>query len=206
MDIIHEWWGSLAPLNQWFYIAAMCFGVLFLWQLIMTFVGLGGDEGLDSHVDTVDHHVPDDMQATVDSFRILSIRSVLAFFTLFTWAGAIYLNQGVRAGTAMLYAFFWGIGAMIAVSLVLHMMRKLTESGVQNVRRAVGESGSVYLDIPAGGTGEVRVNCGGMVSLLKARAASGVSIKAGATVKVVRVVDTNVIEVAVEDSKQERKS
>jgi hypothetical protein len=198
MESIHVWWAALSHLNQWFYIAAMCFGVLFVWQLIMTFVGIGaGDEGIDTHVDTADHHAPDDMQATVDAFRLFSIRSILAFFTLFTWAGAIYLNQGRTVGTAMLFAFLWGLGAMVAVSLVLHMMKKLTESGVSDIRRAVGESGSVYLDIPAGGQGEVRVNCGGMMSLLKARACGGGAIKAGTPVKVVRVLDTDVVEVTV---------
>ena len=34
MDSMTTWWGTLQPLNQWFYVAAAFCSVFFLWQLI----------------------------------------------------------------------------------------------------------------------------------------------------------------------------
>jgi len=59
----------------------------------------------------------------------------------------------------------------------------------------VGSRGSVYLDVPAGGTGEVRVTVSGVVSMVKARALGGQAIKAGTPVRVVRQIEANCVAV-----------
>ncbi|MBM4354058.1 MAG: hypothetical protein FJ109_09735 [Deltaproteobacteria bacterium] len=61
--------------------------------------------------------------------------------------------------------------------------------------RAVGQEGTVYLNIPAGGTGEVRVLVGGVMNVLKARTADGKALSAGTAVKVIRVISAGLLEV-----------
>ena len=86
METFSTWWSGLQVLNQWFFIAAAFFSVFFIWQIIMAFVGLGMDADIGMHADTFIHHdSPHDASASVDAFKLLSVRSVIAFFTLFTW-------------------------------------------------------------------------------------------------------------------------
>ena len=198
-----EWWHNLTPVNQSFYIAAAFFSAFFLWQLAAALLGLaGGDhnldghDGLDTHVDVGGaHHTPDDAAATVVAFKLLSIRSVLAFLTLFAWAAALYLNTGLTVGTAMGYGAVWGAAAMLVVSVLMYLLRRMTEEGNPRIQTCLNAAGVVYLDIPAAGQGEVRVLVSGVSTHLKARCAGGLELKAGRQVRVVRIIGPTLIEV-----------
>ena len=74
-------------------------------------------------------HAAGDVAETITSFRLISVRSVLAFFTLFFWAGAFYLTAKLPAATAMLYAVLWGLGAGLLVAWLVHLLRRMAESG-----------------------------------------------------------------------------
>ena len=197
MEALSIWWGGLQPLNQWFFVAAAFFSVFFLWQLVMAFAGLGGGEApLDSHVEhTWEHQSPSDADQTVLAFKFLSFRSIVAFFTLFTWAGALYMNGHTPVSRSIGYALIWGAVAMVLVSLLFHTIRKLAETGNMKIGSCVGAAGTVYLDIPAGGVGEVRLLCGGAMTHFKARSAGGQALKAGSPVRVLQVTGSNTLEV-----------
>lgn len=196
-----EWWNNLSPLTQGFYCAATFFGVLFLWQLISVFIGLGGEHeahGDAAHGGTYEHFehgAETDAAETTEAFRLLSIRSIVTFFTLFTWAGALYLDRDAPIATAMLYAIGWGLAGMILIALVFHWMRKLTETGNLDLNTCVGRQGTVYLDIQEGMLGEVRVNVSGVATHVKARTADSKELKSGVPVTVTRVLDQSTVEV-----------
>ena len=97
----------------------------------------------------------------------------------------------------MLYAMLWGAVAMTLVSALVHFLRRMTETGNVRIATAVGATGTVYLDIPAGGDGEIRVLCSGVMTHLKARAPSGAAIKAGGKIKVLAVTGPNTVDVEV---------
>lgn len=193
-----QWWNSLTTLNQTFYAAAAFFSIFFLWQLIAALVGLGGGEADASDAD-VAGDVHDDFAAesaeAMDAFRLISIRSMISFLTLFTWGGALYLNWGMRPTTAIGYAVLWGLGGMFAVALILYGLRKLAQRGTSDLATCVGQRGIVYLDIPEDGAGEVRVPVSGILSHVRARTADGKSLKAGVAVRVVRRLDQTTVEV-----------
>ncbi len=201
-----EWWSNLDGVAQGFFITAVFFSVLFLWQLIAALVGLSGGEDFDADV-AVDHEVgpgehPEfehgaevDGAATMVSFKLLSFRSILAFCMLFTWAGALYLNQGVSLNRTLGYATGWGLGAMLLVALLFFGLRHLAETGSPRIASCVGTVGTVYLDIPAGGVGEARVTVSGVVSHVRARAAGGQELKAGTPIRVTRALGPKAVEV-----------
>ena len=197
METWTVWWLSLSALNHGFFGAAFFFSFFFLWQFLMALIGLaGGDMTLDTHVDpSWEHTAPNDASETMAAFKLLSIHSVLAFLTLFSWGGALYISHGVPVARSLYLSFAWGIAALLIVSGLLFAMRRLTSSGNMRLESCVGNEGTVHLDIPANGTGEVRVLCGNATTHFKARAAGGGAIKAGTPVKVVRVVGLNTIEV-----------
>ena len=220
-----SWWNSLTTLNRLLYDGAAFFSVLFIWQMVATFLGLMDVQGADvSHPDGVgfDHgdgaaghagsvHVEhgDSSHAQthtghepVVDFKLLTVRSILAFFTLFFWAGALYLTNGTPVPWSFSYALLWGMVAMVSVAFALYLLQRMVETGTPNLATCVGTRGVIYLDIPADGAGEARVLVSGAISCVKARSARGQPIKAGTPVRVTRALGSTTIEVepAVETS------
>ncbi len=221
-----EWWSELTALNQGFYAAAAFFSVFFLWQMIMALIGLGGGEDVDAdgdaeaHIDTdvasdadadadadvdghgFEAHSASDAEHSLAAFKLLSIRSILAFCMLFTWASALYLNTGEDIFIAMSYALVWGLAGMILVAAMFYLMRKLTETGTPRLSTSVGSTGSVYINIPSGGLGEVRVSVGGTVTVVKARGVDGAAIPAGVPVTVTKIIAPGTVEVKTVGNKE----
>ena len=194
-----EWWNSLGPIVSGFYISAAFFSVFLVWQLLAALIGLAGDGG-DGDFDSAgspeaDADAAHEAHDTTIAFRILSIRSILAFCTLFSWAGAMYMQTGSSLSMALLYAVLWGGAAMLAVAGFFYLMRRMTETGNLQVASCVGTQGTVYIDIPKDAAGEARVTVDGVVQVLRARAAQGEPISAGTLITVTRVMSPNTIEV-----------
>jgi len=196
-----EWWNSLDALNKFFYGGAGFFTLIFVWQFVGMLIGMsGGEIDADGHVDVdgdMDMHA-DDIHSAAEStvaFHIFSVRAILAFFTMFTWAGALYMDTGSTTSRSIVLSFAWGFAGWTVVAVLLHWLRKLAESGTRRLRTCLGQTGTVYLDIPAGGQGEVRVAVSGVVSMIKARAVAGTAIKAGSPVTVTRLMGVNSVQV-----------
>jgi len=155
------------------------------------------DVGHDFDIDhpEFEHGAALDATETVAAFKLLSIRSILAFLMLFTWAGALYMNQGVPAPRAMLYALLWGTASMVLVALLFYGMRRLTETGSPRIASCLGTRGTVYLDIPRDGMGEVRVTVSGVLTHVKARGLQGAQLRAGTPIRVRRILGPNSVEV-----------
>jgi len=197
-----EWWNSLETLNKLFYGGAGFFTVIFVWQFVGMLIGLsdGGEIDVDGDIDgdvdmDMDADGIDTGAESMVAFHIFSVRAILAFFTMFTWAGALYMNVGKSTSGSIILAFAWGVAGWTVVAVLLHWLRKLAETGNRRLRTCLGQTGTVYLDIPSGGQGEVRVTVSGVVSVVKARAAGGVALKAGTPVIVARLSGVNSVQV-----------
>lgn len=212
-----EWWTKLDTGNQVFYGLAAFFSIVFLWQFISSLVGLAGgaadveaevdtdvdtDAGVD--VDEIEAHSPEEAAETVTAFRLLSIRAILAFCTLFCWAGALYY-EGHGLPMVILIALGWGLGGWLLMTVVINLMRRLAETGTARLSTCVGTRGSVYMDIPAGGLGQVRVKVSGAISMVGARAAGGEQLEAGTAIRVLRTLDHSTVEVEPIQSREEGK-
>ena len=213
------WWDNLTVVNQSFFSAAAFFTVFFVWQLIAALIGLD-DQGADDVADGVDFEADvdadidadasdfdagadTDSAATVVAFKLVSIRAIITFCTLFTWGCALYLNDGVPMGKAMGISSMWGLAGMACIALLLSLLPKLAHTGTKRIATSLGAKGSVYLDIPAGGQGEVRVAVSDVISFVKARASGGGEIKAGTPVIIKRIIDQTTVEVEVATEKEE---
>jgi len=132
---------------------------------------------------------------TLVSFRLLSVRGIVAFGTLFGWAGALYLQQGEPVPASLLYALVWAFIGMLVVSGIFYLMQRMTESGTPRLSSCIGQPATVYMDVPAGGEGKVRAMVSGAVSFIGARAAGGEALKSGTPVRVTRLLDSSTVEV-----------
>ena len=194
----------MATITQVFYIAASFFSIIFLWQFAASIIGLSGvemdvdgavDADFDLDVDGVDADSIAHAIDNIDAFNLFSIRAILAFCTLFFWAGAMYLDQGMSTPAAMAYAFGWGMAGWLVVSLLVNWMRKFAETGNPRIASCVGTRGAVYMDIPADGIGKVRVTVTGAISMVDARSEGSVAIQAGTPIEVVSKVDDSTVKV-----------
>lgn len=196
-----EWWSELTGVTQFFYGMAAFFSVFFLWQIFAAFLGLGGDEadvidhaGFDAAepgvADVMGH---DDVVESSQAFKILSLRSIITFFTLFSWGCALYTGDGMPVVKAMGISSIWGLVGMLAIAFIFWGMGKLTETGTKDVRSCEGKLGTVYLDIPAGGYGEIKTTISGAVENVKAKSMSGEALSAGTEVRVVKVIDQTLV-------------
>lgn len=199
---MEAWWEGLTALNKVFAISALAFSVAFLVQMIMMLIGLdvhGHDiGGTDIHAPDMHdiHHVPGvDDGAHGATLTFLSVRSIMAFGTLFTWAGTLYLATGTPLILAIVYSFLWGLAGLFAVSFLLYWLLHMQEEGNVPLWKAVGEEGTVYMDIPERGIGKVRILYGRTVCFVNARSRSGEPLLAGTAVKAVGTLDERTLEV-----------
>lgn len=212
---MNEWWNGLDALNKAFYIGAGFFSLIFLWQFLASLIGMAG-EGADVDVDAdmdVDGLDLDDIEAgaieeageTVAAFNVLSLRAILAFCTLFCWAAALYLDRDLARSKALVYAFFWGLAGWAVVAALVYGIRRLAETGNPRLATCVGTRGTVYLNIPEHGEGQIRITVSGVVSRVKARSTDGGAIQSGVPVRVARTLDANTVEVEAIQVRDEQK-
>jgi len=207
------WWDRLSSLNQAFYVLALFFSTLFSWQFVSSLGGLGdgdhgdgnGGDGGDvghgdlvhgdvSHGDAHDGHLDHDTGG-VATFRLLSIRSILAFGLLFSWAGALYLQSNVSETWALIRAVMWGLAGMIVVALFFWVLPRLAEEGTADLDTAVGRVGQVYLNIPEDGVGQIKDIVRSAVHFVRARSRGALPLPAGTMVRVVQRLDASTLEV-----------
>jgi membrane protein implicated in regulation of membrane protease activity len=203
---MESWWQEISVLNKAFAISAVAFTALFLWQIILIVFGMdsGGHDhvggggvdhgGLDHDADGGGTH-GNGHGAEAVTFTVVSVRSLSAFGMLFSWAGSLYLAGGTSPVLAIIYSILWGLVAMFSVSGALYFLLRQQERGNASIWSAIGEEGSVYMNIPEGGVGKIRVMVSGAISFVNARSRDRAALAAGTKVRVVGVVDDTMVEV-----------
>ena len=82
------WWEALSTLSKVYWSIAFPSTLLFLIQLVMTFIGGDGDHDYDDF----DHD--GDFDADHGGFHIFTFKNLVAFFTLFAWSGLACIEGG----------------------------------------------------------------------------------------------------------------
>jgi membrane-bound ClpP family serine protease len=82
----------------------------------------------------------------------------------------------------------FGVLAMIGVAKIIHLSAKLAQNGTLDSRRLLGESGTVYVTIPADGKGKVMVQSAERYVECEAVSEDGKELKSGNDIRVVDVV------------------
>lgn len=186
---ISDAWQSMIFLEKLYWCFAIPFSLLFVIQLILTFfigdmdaVGVDGDADLSIEHDT-----------GID-FQFLSIKNLIAFFTIFGWAGIACLDSGLTNWLTILISTLCGLIMMVIMASIAYFMGKLTESGTLDLNNAIGQVASVYLTIPGkrSGMGKVQVKVQGLQTL-DALTDNEDDIKTGAVVDIVDVINNEIL-------------
>ena len=189
---LEDWWGPLSSTEKVFWGISMVFSVLFLIQFVVSLIGLDFDTDTDTdiHAD-VDTHGEYHLDP---SFTLLSVRSIIAFFTFFGWTGVLVLKSGGGVWAAIGFASLSGLAAMFIVGYIIYLFTRLTEDGNINLSKALYSTGEVYLSIPANknGQGKVHIKIQGALKEVDA-VTNGDALPTGSTIKVVEILDDNLI-------------
>jgi hypothetical protein len=174
-----------------FVICAAIGGVLFLSRFVMQLFGLHHDVSLDIHSGDLD------LTNSDVGFKALSFQSITAFLLMFGLVGfALQRSEHAGAMLSLGGATAAGLLAGWVIALLFRGMSRLQSSANYDPRQAIGQRGSVYLTIPAGGTGKVTVTINNRLSVLDAVAQDKSEMKTGVAVQVVDVVAQNILMVS----------
>jgi hypothetical protein len=179
------WWLAQARDIQIFYaIGLFSLGILVV-QMGLMLIGVGhvGDDAGD--VGGAHGHGHE------GGMNLLSTRTAVAFGVGFGWAGAAALEGGLGLPLALVLALAAGIALMFVVFGLIRSMLRLRADGTLDYRNAVGQVGTVYMAVPAGGkgAGQIEVIIQGRLVIAQAYTRAGEALATRTKVKVVDLVD-----------------
>ncbi len=197
-----EWWYALSTIEQVFYCIAIPSTVILLIQTVLLLFGLGHggdtdvdhDVGMDNDFDhDMEHDVGHDSGAEhVEGLRLLTVRGIIAFLAMSGWLGIALLDMGVNTVVTVCVSILAGFAAMLLVALFMKLAMNMQQSGNLDLKNAVGQTGEVYVPIPAEGKGKVTLVVQERFMELDAMC-PGQALKTGQQVKVMDVTESNTL-------------
>lgn len=182
-------WSEVGVFEQVFWVVTIPATVIFLILLVLTIIGGDADTDVDTDIDT-DIDTGDSIP-----FQFLSIKNIVAFFTVFGWSGIGFINAGLDSLLVILLSTLCGLLMMLIMATLFYFMSRLAESGTLKMNNAIGKLGEVYLVIPAnrGGMGKVQLNVQGSVRTLDAITDDEKTIPTSSIIQVQNVIDDHIL-------------
>lgn len=154
--------------------------------------GLDGDLAPDFHGDVGD--IGDiDHASSMLSFKFLSLQGLTAFFMMFGLTGLAILRSNLWPIFAVGGGTIAGILTVWVMGMLFAALSKLQSDGTININNAVGQQGTVYLTIPAQGSGQVSVAVQGSLKIFDAVSEGKQKIATGDKIKVINVIDNKTL-------------
>ena len=175
-----------------FLLCALGGGTILVLQTGLMLIGIG-DTDLD--VDDTDTVLSGD-EANI-FFKVLSLKTVVAFFTFFGLTGKWGQANEMTTSNTLLIAVGAGLASVFLVYYMMKGLKSLQSSGTLNLENAVGHTAEVYLRIPPAGDGAGKVSLVVQGRSVECAATSvGPEIPTGARVQVTRTLASKSVEVA----------
>lgn len=169
-----EWWIALGSAGQVFACIAIPATVMLLIQMVLTLIGLGGDEmGSDAEADTADSDIGDsdigDSEGSIlegdadhdiadGGLRVFTLRGFIAFFSVMGWTGTVCSGMDLYLPVTIAISAAAGLGAMFLIAAIMKWLLGLQYDGTENIKDALGVSGTVYMRIPPARSGKGKIS------------------------------------------------
>lgn len=196
----------------WVYtICAILGGTLFLCQLLMSLLGVGGDHdaGGGDHDIGGDHDVAHDVghDASHDAGHdqghglglhgLLNFRALVVGVTLFGLTGRAVASSSLTTVAVLAVAAGAGLLGLFLMALLMRGLTKLEAEGTAHIEQALGEQAVVYLTIPARNSGAGKITVKVQNRFMEYHAVTDhEAIPTGTAVEVVDLVDGETLRVA----------
>lgn len=173
---------NLDPLLRTYWYIAVPVSIIFLIQLIMTFVSGVDTDGLDG--DSVDFDA---------DFQIFTLRNLINFLLGLSWTGISFFSTISNPIYLVLLSLFVGCVFVYVFFVIIAQIQKLAEDNSFKIENTLNKTAEVYLRIPEkkSGKGKIIVSVNGAFHELEAMTEQG-EIPTGAAVKVIKI-ENNII-------------
>lgn len=190
MENLLDMYGALTSELKFYWVIALIASLVFLVQMILTFVGIGDVDGDIAFSDSVDGDTLD----TGGTIQLFSIRNIINFLLGFGWGGVCWSTLTDNSIVIAISAIATGCVFVAVFVLLYKVVMKLECNNAFRIVDSVGATCEVYLRIPAGrsGQGKVQVSIGGVAHELAAMT-DGELLPSGSRVRVVDLVDNQTV-------------
>jgi hypothetical protein len=185
---ISSWWQSTPFFEKIFWVIAILFSVLFLIQAILSFTGSDSDAAMGDSDVSIDH------DAGI-GYHFFTIKNMIAFFTVFGWTGIALIRGNASKPITIIAALVAGSLMIVMMAFLFRTMSRLKHSGTMDISNALNKVGETYLFIPArrNGYGKVHIKVQGSLKELQAITDEEKDIPTGKLVKVVEILNSNIL-------------
>ena len=156
-----EWWEALGSAGQVFACIAIPATLMLVIQLVLTIIGLGdsGDADADTTVEVDDADEAFSDSDVLDAgLRVFTLRGLIAFFSVLGWVGTICTESGLDLVWSILISVASGAIAMITIAAIMKWLFSLQYDGTEDIKEALGVSGTVYMRIPPSRSGKGKIS------------------------------------------------
>lgn len=173
---MEAWWVAMTLYEKISVCIAIPSTLVLVLQLILTLIGIGGGEsdfdggevdldgdGIPDGIDLDGDGLPDTDAGGGDGFgisgfRLFTVRGLVAFLAVMGWVGYSLSKSDLPVWLCSLIALASGFCMMALIALIFHYFSKIQTNGVVDIRKAIGQSGTVYLNVPPKRSGAGKVN------------------------------------------------
>lgn len=182
-----SWIGDFNSLELVYALCIALGAFVLLTRIVLQLFG-GGDADVDLDIDA-DLDIGD----ADGSFRLFSLQGLSGFLLMFGLAGLAFSQAGFHSLLSLTAGSVAGTAMMVVLASLVRLMYKMQSSGSLKIDSSVGCEGSIYLTIPAGGTGRAQIRIGDRMRTLDAASADKQEIPTGERVKVIKIVGGNTV-------------
>lgn len=179
-----DWLLNLKGFELILWCIALLFSFLFVIQIVISLF-IGDGDG--------DYDISDDGHG--DATQFFTIRNMIAFFTMFGWAGLTAYKSGLSNAWVIVIAVASGVSMVALLVFLMNRASKLRQSGTLQMKNAVSQVGETYLRIPArrSGIGKIQVQVQGRLVELDAMTDDAEDIATGRPIKVVSTLNERIL-------------
>ncbi len=181
--------------EQIFALIAIPSTLVLLIQTLLMLFGIG--DGVDTDLDLDGDGIPD-LDVSPDDFgslHVFSIRGIAGMLCIGGWSGLVMYQAGWSLWLTVLLSVVFGVITLLLLGYVMYGVSRLQSSGNVDIKTAVGKTGTVYIPIPAGrsGQGKVNVTLNETFMELEAVTQADRRLRTGETVRVTGTDDRGVL-------------
>jgi len=182
-----EIFNNLEPLLRTFWFIAIPTSLIFIIQVIMTFMGVDAADGIEPDFDS-------NLDGADAPFQLFSLRNLINFLLGFSWTGISFYSIISNGPLLILLSLVVGAFFVYMFFLIIRQIQKLAEDNSFKIANTLNKTADVYLTIPGNknGKGKIMISVKGAFHELDAMTEQD-NIPSGSVVKVVRIESSNIL-------------
>ena len=176
---------NLDPLLRTYWYIAVPVSIVFLIQMILTFVSGADTDGMDGHGDS------GGLEA---DFQVFTLRNMINFLLGLSWTGISFFSAISNPVYLILLSLLVGCVFVYVFFVIIAQIQKLAEDNSFKIENTLNKTAEVYLRIPGNktGKGKVMLSVNGAFHELEAMTEQA-EISTGAVVKITKIENNTIV-------------